>query len=237
MDIINMVGETPFSFFGYDYLGAYRNQAEIDEHGLEYPFEVHPGMGKYRDVDGDGRITSEDRTIIGNPEPDFTWAISNTFNYKNFDLSFLFHGNVGGEIYDANWRRSMFYHEGRNYLRAANNRWRSLDNPGDGYIHALTVDVDRTLEREASSYWVLDGTFTRLKDVTLGYTLPVEFAQRIGITSARVYLNATNVFTLQSTTTIDPENFDGSPDSSIIGSQHSPYPSTKTFSLGFNLQF
>jgi TonB-dependent starch-binding outer membrane protein SusC len=237
MDIINQVGEKPFSFYGYDYIGAYRNQAEIDEHGIEYPFEVHPGMGKYRDVDGDGRLTSDDRTIIGNPEPDFTWAITNTFNYKNFDLSFLIHGNVGGEIYDANWRRSMFYHEGRNYLREANNRWRSVEEPGDGYVHALTVDVAGTLEREASSYWVLDGTYTRLKDLTIGYSLPVEMSSRIGISNARVYLNATNLFTIQSTTTIDPENFDGGSDSSIIGSQHSPYPSTKTISLGFNLQF
>ncbi|MCC5905844.1 MAG: TonB-dependent receptor [Balneolaceae bacterium] len=237
MDIINQVGETPFSFFGYDYIGAYRNQEEIDAHGVEYPFEVHPGMGMYRDVNGDGRITSDDRTIIGNPEPDFTWAMTHSFQFKSFDLSFLIHGNVGGEIYDANWRRSMFYHEGRNYLREANNRWRSLEEPGDGYVHALTVDVAQTLERESSSYWVLDGTFTRLKDLTFGYSLPAELSSRFGLRNARVYFNATNLFTIQSTTTIDPENFDGSADSSIIGSQHSPYPSAKTFSLGFNLQF
>jgi len=237
MDVINRVGETPFSFYAYDYIGVYRNQEDIDAHGLEYPFEVFPGMGKYSDVNGDGRITADDRTIVGNPEPDFTWAITNSFNFRDFDFSFLIHGNVGGDVYDANWRRSMFYHEGRNYLTAANNRWRSIDEPGDGYIHALTVDVDRTLEREASSYWIHDATFTRLKDVTLGYSLPLNYAYGLGIRSARIYFNMTNVFTLQSTTTIDPENYDGGPTSSIIGSQFSPYPTARTVSIGMNIQF
>ena len=239
MGIINQVGKAPFSFYGFDYLGAYRNQAEIDEHGVEYPFQVHPGMGKYRDVNGDGLINSDDRTIIGNAQPDFTWAFGNSFSYQNFDFSFLLHGSVGGDIFDSNWHRSMYYHEGRNYLTRANDRWRSEEEPGDGYIHALDVDVATgSFEREASSYWIMDGTYTRLKDVTIGYSLPVEYVTRLGITGARIYLNGTNLLTFQNTTTIDPENMDGSPTNpASVGVQHSQYPSARTFTIGFNLDF
>jgi len=239
MGIINQVGEAPFSFYGFDYLGAYRNQAEIDDHGVEYPFEVHPGMGKYRDVNGDGLINSDDRTIIGNAQPDFTWAFGNSFDYRNFDFSFLFHGSVGGDVFDSNWHRSMYYHEGRNYLTRANDRWRSEEEPGDGYIHALDVDVATgSFEREASSYWIMDGTYTRLKDVTIGYTLSQEFATRIGITAVRFYVNGTNLLTFQNTTTIDPENMDGSPTNpASVGVQHSQYPSSRTFTVGLNLDF
>jgi len=239
MGIINQVDEAPFSFYGFEYLGAYRNQAEIDEHGVEYPFQVHPGMGKYRDVNGDGMINSDDRTIIGNAQPDFTWSIGNTFNYRDFDFSFLLHGSVGGDVFDSNWHRSMYYHEGRNYLTRANDRWRSENEPGDGYIHALDVDVaTNSFEREASSYWIMDGTYTRLKDVTIGYSLPIDYVQRLGITGARIYLNGTNLLTFQNTTTIDPENMDGSPTNpASVGVQHSQYPSARTFTVGFNLDF
>jgi len=238
MSIINQVGEVPFSFFTYEYMGVYKNQAEIDADGLTYPYKIHPGMGKYRDTNGDGVINSEDRKVIGNGQPKFIWGLANSFNYKQFDFSIMVHGSVGGMVYDGNWRRSMFYHEGRNYLKKAVNRWRSESEPGDGYIHALDVDVAGTLEREGSSYWILDGSYLRMKDITLGYTVPVNNLSRFGITKTRVYFNATNLFTLQKTTTIDPENMDSSPDdAAAVGVQFSPYPTAKMFTLGLNVQF
>src|SRR5690606_17238983 len=218
--------------------GVYKNQAEINADGVEYPYPIHPGMGRYRDVNEDGTVNSEDRKIVGNAQPDFTWALNNTVQLGDFDISVLFHGSVGGEVYDANWRRSMFYHEGRNYLKAANDRWRSEEEPGNGHIHALTVDVAGTLEREASSYWVLDGTYTRLKDVTIGYSLPAKYYQRMGLSKTRIYFNGTNLFTIQKSTAVDPENSDAGPtDAAGMGIQHSPYPSARTYTLGVSLQF
>ena len=109
------------------------------------------------------------RRIIGKWSTVFYMGLTYSFRYKNFDFSFMFHGSVGGDVYDAVRRRSLFYHEGRNYLGELNNRWRSVAEPKYGYHYKLSVDIDG-LEKTASSYWLTDGTYTRLKDVTLGYT-------------------------------------------------------------------
>ncbi|MEX0882954.1 MAG: SusC/RagA family TonB-linked outer membrane protein, partial [Cyclobacteriaceae bacterium] len=116
--------------------------------------------GRYADVNEDGGLDSDDRTIIGNYTPDFTWGLTNNFSYKGFDLSILFQGVQGSEVFDNNIHRSMQYHEGRNYYHAMVDRWRSEEDPGDGYHYKLTVDLDG-LERTASSYWIVDGSYLR----------------------------------------------------------------------------
>src|SRR5690606_29046371 len=130
-----------------------------------------------------------------------------------------------------------FNHEGRNYLSQVNNRWRSAEEPGDGYHYKLSVDF-HGLEREASSYWITDMTYTRLKDITLGYTFSQPNVEKIGISSLRVFFNCTNLFTIQNTSAIDPENSSGSiTDPSTLGVQHSPYPTAKSYALGINVKF
>lgn len=231
------MGEAPFSFYGYQYEGVYMSQAEIDSDPVEYSFTVHPGDGRYVDVNGDGRIDSADRTNIGNPEPDFTWALTNGFQYKNLDFSFLIHGSVGGDLYFADTHRSLFWHEGRNYLAEKNNRWRSEEEPGDGYHYKLSVDTNG-FEREPSSYWIVDASYARLKNVSIGYSLPARYTERLGMRGARIFINGTNLFTIKSASAIDPENVSGSTtDPANRGVQHQPYPSTKTFTAGLNIQF
>jgi TonB-dependent starch-binding outer membrane protein SusC len=236
--ITHTVGAPPTSFYGLIYDGVFMNQAEVEAYEAEYPHQIWPGMARYRDINGDGVIDELDRTIIGNPEPDFVWAMGNTFKFRNLDFSFLFHGQVGGDLFDGNWRRSMYWHGGRNFNELANNRWRSEQEPGDGYVHAFSVDIGNTIEITPSSYFLQDFTYTRLKDITLGYTLPSELMERIGISRARFYLNATNLLTWQPSTAIDPENnFDRSSNSNpFVGIQQSSYPSAKTITLGVNLQ-
>ena len=238
MNLINKVGEVPFSFFAYEYDGVYMNQTELDAHSVEYGFPVHPGDGRYKDVNDDGIINSEDRKIIGNSQPDFIWALGNNFSYKSFDFSFQFHGSVGGQIYNAQLRRSIFNHEGRNYFAVLENRWRSEEEPGDGYYYKLSVDLDG-FEKQPSSYWLVSATYARLRDVTFGYTLPGTFAQRIGIANARVYFNGVNLWNYQAGKSVsDPENTSGSvTDPAVVGVQHNPYPTARTYSLGLSLQF
>ena len=233
MAIINMVGEPVFNFYGYRYLGVYMNQAEIDADPASYA-NAKPGDGKYEDVNGDGVLNSDDRTIIGNPAPDFSYGITNNFRFKNFDLSFLFQGVQGNEIFDNNLHRSLFYHEGRNYFKSVTNRWRSEEEPGDGYHHKLSVDL-KGMEQTAS-YWVVDGSYFRLKSVTMGYTFPASILSKIRLRSLRVYMNGINLFTAKSAQVFDPENFSGGADqTSQRGISHSPYPSAKTYSFGINI--
>ncbi|SFN90056.1 SusC/RagA family TonB-linked outer membrane protein [Salegentibacter flavus] len=238
MNIRNAIGEVPFSFFAYDYDGVYMNQAEIDAHGVEYNFPVHPGDGRYKDVNGDGRITADDRTIVGNNQPDFIWGLNNNFHYRNLDFSFQLGGQVGGEIYNAHARRSIFNHEGRNYFAILENRWRSEQEPGDGYHYKLNVDIDG-MEKQPSDYWLVSATYLRLRDVTLGYTLGDNHAQSLGVSSARIYLNGVNLLNWQEAETIgDPENTTGSnSDAAVSGVQFNSYPTARTISLGLNINF
>lgn len=238
MDIINQVGEVPFSFLGYVYDGVYMNQAEVDADPVQYDFPVNPGHGRYKDVNGDGFITSDDRAVIGNSQPDFIWSFGNSFRFRNFDLSFQFHGSVGGQIYNAQLRRSIFNHEGRNYFAVLENRWRSEEDPGDGYHYKLSVDIGG-LEKQASSYWLVSATYARLRDVTLGYTLPSEYTGRLGISAARIYFNGQNLLAFQDGKSVsDPENITGDvTDPAVRGVQFNPYPTARTFSLGLNVTF
>lgn len=238
MGIINAVGEVPFSFYGYKYDGVYMNQAEIDADPVEYNFEVNPGEGRYVDVNGDGIISGDDRTIIGNNQPDFIWALGNSFQFRQIDFSFQLGGTVGGKIYNAHARRSIFNHEGRNYFAGLEDRWRSEEEPGNGYNYKLDVDL-YGMEKQPSDYWLVSTTYARLRNVTLGYTFPEEYAQRLGFSSGRIYFNGVNLLHWQEAETIsDPENTTGSnDDAAVSGVQFNPYPTATTFSLGLNIKF
>lgn len=236
MESINKVGEPVFNFYGYQYDGVYMNQAEIDADPAHYE-SATPGDGRYADINGDGVLNSDDRTVIGNFAPDFTWGMTNNFSYKGFDLSFLFQGVQGNEVYDNNIHRSMLYHEGRNYYKEVVNRWRSEEEPGDGYHYKLTVDLDG-LEKTASSYWIVDGSYFRLKSLTFGYTFSPNLLERIKLGSLRVYFNGLNLFTSKNAPIFDPENYNGNATESWRrGVTHSPYPTAKVYSLGINVGF
>lgn len=236
MESINMIGQPVFNFYGYQYAGVYMNQAEVDADPARYESAV-PGDGRYEDVNKDGVLNSDDRTVIGNFAPDFTWGITNNFSYKGFDLSFLFQGVQGNEVFDNNIHRSMLYHEGRNYYKEVVNRWRSEEEPGDGYHYKLTVDLDG-LEKTASSYWIVDGSYFRLKSLTLGYTFSPDLLERISLGSLRVYFNGMNLFTVKNSPVFDPENFNGgATEAWRRGVAHSPYPTAKIYSLGLNVGF
>lgn len=234
LQIINRIGDPIYNFYAYEYMGVYKNQAEIDADPAHYA-GVTPGDGRYRDVDGDGRLTGADRTVVGNSAPDFTYGITNNFQYKHFDLSVLFQGVYGNEVFDVNLRRSRFYHEGRNYFKDVVNRWRSEEEPGDGYHYKLNVDLG-PYNQAASSYWVVDGSFFRMKSLTLGYTFQDNLLRRLHLASLRIYLNGQNLFTVKKSPLFDPENFNGNITSANSrGISHSPYPSSRTYTVGVNI--
>lgn len=236
MESINKVGSPIFSFFGYQYDGVYMNQSEVDGDPARYP-GAKPGDGRYKDTNGDGVLNANDRTIIGNYTPDFIWGVTNNFSWKNIDFSFLVQGVQGSDVYDNNIHRSMLYHEGRNYYHAVNNRWRSEQDPGDGHQYKLTVDLDG-YEKTASSYWIVDGSYFRLKSITAGYTFRAELLNKLKIDRLRVYFNGMNLLTHKNAPVFDPENFNGNTTNATLrGVTHSPYPSAKTFTVGLNIGF
>ena len=143
----------------------------------------------------------------------------------------------GNQILDENIHRSLLYHEGRNYLQEVTNRWRSEAEPGDGYHYKLTVNIDG-YEKTPSSYFIRDGSYARLKNLTLGYTLPAPLLSKIKLASCRIYFNGTNLFTYKNSPVYDPENFNGGAgEVSRRGVISSPFPTAKIYSLGLNIGF
>lgn len=236
---INKIGEAPFSFYGYQWDGVYMNQEEVDSDPAAYD-GAKPGTLRYKDVDGDDKITSGDRTVLGSYQPDFTFYLTNNFSYGSFDFSFMIQAVVGSAIYDDNAHRSLFYHYGRNFLKEVNNRWRSEEEPGDGSHPKLTVDK-YPLEVTPSSFWLNDGTFFRLKDVTIGYNMPRSISTAIRVSNVRIFFNGINLFTIQKAKGIyDPEIFwstQGYTPQQQIGVSGAAYPTAKIYSFGVNVEF
>ncbi|MCF0073958.1 TonB-dependent receptor [Dyadobacter sp. CY261] len=197
------VGQPVSNFYGYIFDGVFKNQAEVDA----YPHHASttPGDPKVRDVNGDGKITDGDRTILGNYQPDFIAGITNTVGYKGFELSFLFQGSFGGEIANNNVRYLGTWDNGRNFFESMYNYWRSESNPGDGKHFKPSVNY-LGLQKQFSSYWVEDASFVRLRNVRVSYSLPAKWASKLKTSSARVYVNAENVHLWSKYIGYDPEN-------------------------------
>ncbi len=231
MLIRSYVGQDIFQYYAYDYIGTYRDQADITSSPIFTG--AKPGDAKYRDVNNDGAITTEDRTIIGSPQPDFIWSMTNRLSYKGFDFSALVVSVVGGEKVNLMRRRSMWWHGGRNFLAIMEDAW-TPENP-DAYHYKLSTDLT-AMNNQASSYWLEDATYVKIKDITLGYTLPASLASRIGLSTIRVYLNANNVYSFDKFIGYDPEQ-GGSGNHIMRGFTHSEYAVPRVYTAGLNVTF
>ena len=221
------------TFYGFDHLGVYMNQKMFDENPKEATSNVGDAM--YRDVNDDGVITSADRTEIGNAEPDFYYGINNTFSYKNFDLGILIQGSYGGEILNIGKRYYENLEGNQNQLRTVLNRWKSEEEPGDGWMpRAYANPTGQT--SQVSSRWVEDGSYLRLNNVTLGYSFSNRILSRVNIENLRIYLSAQNPITITKYSGFNPE-VNTSENTVTPGSDHGIYPTSKSYSFGLNITF
>lgn len=203
-------GEPIGIFFGYRCLG------------------VDPTTGNlvYDDIDGDKTITANDRTKIGNPNPDFILGLTNTFNYKNMDLSIFLHSIYGNDIFNGTL---IFLESGSgedNQTVNMVNRWKK---PGDITAYPRVGDTYK------SSRFIENGSFIRIKNVTLGYNLPKDLVKKIRLKSARMYLSGQNLYTFTSYSGMDPEVNYYSADNVVMGTDFFTYPQSRTFLFGINI--
>jgi TonB-linked SusC/RagA family outer membrane protein len=237
---ISRVGSPLVQFFGYKTDGVWLSQAEIDASGFTASSYGHgtlvPGSLKIVDVTGDGVIDVDDRTIIGDPYADFTWGMTNTFEYKNFDMTFGFQGVHGIDMYLGD----TGYNEARREVTNYNsNRWVSPSNPGDGQtpyetfggVHWVTTD-----------YGVDDASFVALREFTLGYNLEKDFIQKIGLKQLRLYFTGQNLLflTKKDFRGLNAESRRSSgtyANPLIAGYDRGGYPVPKTIVLGINVKF
>ena len=231
----SVAGMPLYSFYGLQIDGIYQNQGEVDR-GPRYPGYAAVGKYKYQDTDGDGTITDNDRKFLGNPHPDFTYGINLNAGYKNFDLSAFFQGVKGNQIINMVKRWVDFNNQaGNRSLRMLNDSW-TPENPN---AVLPILDANDSRSQQPSSYFIEDGSYFRMKNLTLGYTLPSGVLSKIGFETARVYLQAQNLFTITKYSGIDPEvtSVGSTPGSTVLGVDQGNYPNSKMYQVGINFGF
>lgn len=195
---------------------------------------VDPETGNliYRDLDGNGRITTSDKTYIGNPNPLFTWGMTNNFSYKGLRLSIFLQGSQGNDIYNASRYETEGMYNGQNQSVEVLRRWR---------IPGQITDIPRaslgTDNLRASTRFIEDGSYLRLKTLTLSYDVNLPIMKKWNISRLQPYFTAQNLLTLTKYSGFDPEvnQFGGS--STIQGIDWGTYPQVRTFVFGLNIDF
>ncbi len=283
-DVVSVtnVGESLYNFYGYVTDGVYKDLADIENSPkpAKYPANgvynknntVWVGDIKYKDISGpegvpDGVIDENDRTNIGSPMPDFTFGWTNTFRYKNFDLSLFINGSVGNKVYNylgmklthmnSTWTNQLTdvtdrailapidatkdYSAGvvvngvtvYNWYEDINNVY--VTNPNTSIPRASINDPndnDRISDR-----YVEDGSYIRLKNITLGYTFPKKMISKWGIENLRLYANIQNLLTITGYDGYDPEIGISTASANVMGLDNGRYPSPTVYSFGLNVTF
>ena len=222
------VGEPLGNFYGYVFDGIYQNEAEAKALGLT---KDDVGSVKFKDLNGDNKITTEDRTIIGNANPDFIFGIGNDFSYKNFDLSFMFQGTYGNDVY--NLLKVTFSELPSN----SNNTGNAFAFVKDSWRGEGTSNTQQAFNKgvgPSSSRFVEDGSYIRLKNLTFGYTLPKSVTSKWGISNLRFYLSGQNLFTITGYSGYDPE-VSSRTGNYNLGFDGGSYPATRSYTFGLNL--
>ncbi len=254
---ITTVGQPVGMFYGYKVIGIYTSEEDvlnyktaggqsIIPYGIPSADELNPaefiGQYKIEDINGDGKIDANDRTIIGNPHPDFTGGVNIGLNWRNFDLSTYLYFSVGNDLY----KHYEFYtHYGAlqsNYSKdRRDNSWHPTDNPNGKYpLWATTANEGNVAANESHSMYVQDGSYLRMQTLTFGYSLPKNILSKIGFERIRIYGQISNVFTITGYDGLDPEvrsnNGDYSSDINK-GLDYGSYGMPRQFILGFNVAF
>ncbi|MBL7473976.1 SusC/RagA family TonB-linked outer membrane protein [Robertkochia sediminum] len=212
-------------FYGYETDGVFQTQAEVDAHATQP--NAAPGELRFVDTNGDGVIDETDRTDIGNPIPDATLGFNLGFNYKNFDFSAYTFGSIGNEIV-RNYERAIPRVNRLNYVL---NRW---TGPGSTNTDPR-VTTGATSSILFSDYYVEDGSFIRIQNVQLGYTINPDTMDSVGLDSLRFYVSVNNLYTFTEYRGYDPSASSGAPIGG--GIDQGFYPVPRTYLLGLNLKF
>ena len=243
-DYIATVGQSLGLIYGYEFDGIYQSsdfnrtpsgQLVLKEgvtNNARYNGTLQPGVVKYKDQDGDGVITTNDRTVIGNAMPKWYGGITNTLNFKGIDFGFMFQFNYGNNIYNATRIYATQSRSGRrNMLAEVADRWSptNASNKVPAYNGYITNDV--------YSRFVEDGSFLRLKNLTLGYTLPHKWVRKFHASKLRIYGTAQNLFCVTKYSGYDPEVNSASNNPMTPGLDWGAYPKSRVFTFGIDLQF
>ena len=252
------VGGEVGAFYGYRNAGIFQNQQEIDalnaiaaeENGPDTYYQLSstaPGDRKFKDLNGDGRVTTEDQEVIGSPIPDFYGGLNFDASYKNFDFSMFWYATVGNDIFNYTNRVLQSFGATQGGIGLQNiseeyylNRW-TESNRSTEYARITRADLNGNTR--PSDVFVEDGSYLRLRNIQIGYTLPSAILENLNIERVRVYVNAQNLLTFTKYSGLDPEIGQiADPDTgernvTMTGVDVGTYPSSKFFGVGLNVTF
>ncbi len=228
----NSVTEAGFPigyFYGYEVEGVYQTNADVLLSPTSTLGTYGPGDLKFKDLNGDGKIDDQDRTIIGNPTPDFTYALNLNLNYKNWSLGIDLQGVYGNEIL-RNWGNGSTFAQ-FNYRKARLDAW---NGEGTSNWEPIINDGNNYNTNNVSNYMIEDGSYVRLRNIQLGYNFNSNTAKSIGLSSLRIYLNAQNLVTWRNNSGFTPEA-GGTP--TQFGVDNGGYPLPIITTMGVNVTF
>lgn len=278
-DVVSLtrVGQSLYNFYGYVCDGVYEDLRDLQTSAKpeSYPSDgvfnryntTWVGDIKYKDLNGDGVIDEKDKTNIGSPLPKFTFGFTNTFRYKNFDLSFFINGSYGNKIYNymamnlsnmkSIWTNQLQDVTGRARLEAINPSkdysngvningvtvWNWFDDVTNVKVTNTGTSIPRAIANDPndndriSDRYVEDGSYIRLKNITFGYTFPSKMIRKWKLENLRVYVNLQNIFTITDYSGYDPEIGSSTASRNVYGLDNGRYPSPQVYSMGLNVTF
>ena len=229
----NQEGYPLSQFFGYIKLGLYKDEDDLANSPKSSTSQV--GTIKFKDVNEDGVINVQDRTFIGDPNPDFLFGFTNNFEYAGFDLGITMTGSYGGKIISSLKHQYLGNLDGAfNLLAAAKDRWRSPENPGSGE-YPRTMTGTTAEHRKVNTSWIESNSHLSVKNITLGYQVPLP--KNKYCSNLRVYASIQNVFFISQYSGANPEVSLNGLNGTGIGVDENSYPIPRVYSLGLNVTF
>ncbi len=225
------VGHAIGSFYGFETMGIFQTQADVNNYknkdgGLIQP-DAKPGDFRWADLNGDGKITTDDRTFIGDPTPDWSYGFTASAAYRGFDVVLFGQGAAGNQIYNGLRRLDI---PTANYTTEALNRWTGAGTSND--FPRLSITDPNGNFSNPSKFYLEDGDYFRIKVLQIGYTLPSSIMNKIHLSKVRVYVSGNNLVTLTKYNGYDPEI-----GGSSYGIDRGYYPQARSFTAGLNLTF
>lgn len=223
------VGQPIGVFYGFQTDGIFQNQAEVNAHPSQLALGTAavPGDIRYKDINGDGVINVNDRTFIGNPIPDYTLGFNMNLSYKGFDFVAYSYASIGNDMI-RNYERTEVNLNKGNYVLG---RW-----TGEGTSNNVPrVTAGASANNVFSDYFVEDASFFRIQNIQIGYSIPISFIEKVGLSKVRLYGSVNNVFTFTKYRGYDPAANSGNPISGAI--DYGFYPTPRVFMLGLNVNF
>lgn len=216
-------------FYGYQVEGVFADQEDVDSHPKQTAIYASPGQYKLKDINNDGIVDVNDRTIIGNAEPDFIFGFDNNIQYKNLTLSIFIQGSVGNEIYNVH--NVALLGGLKNYNRSIDylNAW----SPENTHTH---IPKPGAVVTKSLSAYVEDGSYLRLRDISLSYTLPQQFSSKLHVEDLQLSISAQNYLTWTNYQGYDPE-VSWNSGNIYQGVDWQNYPSVKSITFGLKVQF